>query len=143
MRNARKLAAASVVILGSVLLAGCSGPSPSGGLAQSIGSSSAPPSDASGQLLDEAAAVNAARQCGLRDGVSGWTAELREHPELGFIWNVRSTLYETRDERGGQLLVIDARTGALADSLGWAEMWVTDDPGPLQVVPLEPAEAPN
>ena len=96
-----------------------------------------------GALLDEEAALKLARDRGMKEGLTKWTAELREYPQYGTAWSVTNTLFDLVGSRGGQLFIIDARSGTLLDTMGWVSQWLTDDPGPLRITPVHSAEPPN
>ena len=136
MSNRIKHAVVWTAVLGLAITLACAAPR------RCTETGGSTPSARSDALLDEEGAFKAARECGMKDGLAQWTAELRE-TQNGVAWCVTNTLYDGVDRRGGQLFVIDARAGTLLDSMGWFSQWAIDDPGPLRVTPVQSVEPPN
>ncbi|MBN1460600.1 MAG: hypothetical protein JXA57_13785 [Armatimonadetes bacterium] len=101
------------------------------------------PAPENGAMLGGEAAFEVARAAGMKEGLTPWSAELRDDSRYGIVWDIRNMLHEGPEGRHGQLFIIDARTGTLLDTMGWHFQWFTDHPGPTRITPTESQEPPD
>ena len=118
MSNRTKRAVAWVLVLGSSVTLACATRE------RHVPPDAPAPSVEVGALLDKDDAFRIARESGMKDGAKEWSAKLKEYPRYGLAWSVSNWLV---DGAGGpvgiQVFVIDARTGALLDTMRSHFQW--------------------
>ena len=70
--------------------------------------------------IDEASAIEIAREAGLEPGVRPWRTNYSSHPTGGNVWSVENTLHESSGGADGRLVRIDAKAGGVIEFSNWA-----------------------
>ena len=70
--------------------------------------------------IDEARAIEIAAAAGLEPAVKPWRARYYLDPREGYVWSVSGVLRESAGSSEGWSVLIDANTGRVIDSSGWA-----------------------
>ncbi len=112
MGNRTRRAISWVLILGSSVTLACVSREPS-----IPSDASAPPVEV-GALIDKDAAFEIARESGMKDGAKEWSAKLGDYSGYGLAWSITNWLVDgTGGPCGTQVFIIDARSGALLDTM--------------------------
>lgn len=77
--------------------------------------------------VDEARAIDIARDYGLEEGIKEWESDFHWHDVLKtYVWTVRNTLsassVDEPYEESGIIVIIDANSGEVRGSLNWTSM---------------------
>lgn len=71
--------------------------------------------------IDEAAAIQIAKNAGLEEGIAAWETSFHCYGSARYVWTVQNTLtLSTSPEQGGNGVVIDANSGEVIENYGWA-----------------------
>ncbi len=73
--------------------------------------------------IDEAKAIEIARDAGLEEGIKEWESDFYWHGGdlKTYVWAVRNILSTEPHEESGKLVIIDANSGEVKEFLGWSK----------------------
>ena len=72
--------------------------------------------------IDEAAAIQIAKNAGLEEGIAAWETSFHCYGSARYVWTVQNTLTAPSqgDLLSGKGVVIDANSGEVIENYGWA-----------------------